>query len=161
MLHTSIKILHPAVGWGLVSLCPCLVASLATIYAYSQKHNGLFTIVNAQGVRDGTLRFLWSSGPTLLMTIINGVILGPLAVAIFVVAPYVELEKYEAKAEASIAANYAILGMLKRFQLALKNRKWGLVSLTIAIFLGSLWDTAASGLIESKNVFVRAPIELW
>jgi hypothetical protein len=141
MLHKPTKILHPAVGWSLVVLCPCLVAILVALYAYSRKHNGLFTIIPAQGARDGALHFLWSSGPTLLMTIITGTILGPLALAIFL-------------RRAGEMANYAIHGTFSRIQFAWRNRKWGLVSLAIAVFLGSLWDTAASGLFESKNVFV-------
>jgi hypothetical protein len=144
MLHTPTKILHPAVGWSLVVLCPCLVAILVALYAYSRKHNGLFTIIPAQGARDGAHHFLWSSGPTLFMTIITGTILGPLALAIFVVAPYVELERRDARADPSIMANYAIHGTFSRIQFAWRNRKWGLVSLAIAVFLGSLWDTAAS-----------------
>jgi len=148
-------ILNPLVGWGLVALCEALSITLAVIYWYSVKNNGLFTISPATGgVRDGVLRFLWSSGPTLLMTIITGGVLGPLVLALFLVAPYAALERGEAKAEDSIMANYAILGTFSRFQLAKRNRKWGLVALAIATFLGGLLDTAASGLIQSENVTV-------
>jgi len=147
-------ILNPLVGWGLVALCVTLSITLAVIYWYSEKNNGLFTISASSGVRDGVLRFLWSSGPTLLMTIITGGVLGPLVLALYLVAPYAALERGEAKAEDSIMANYAILGTFSRFQLAKRNRKWGLVALAIATFLGGLLDTAASGLIQSENVTV-------
>lgn len=93
------------------------------------------------------------------MTIITGCILAPMALALYLVVPYMELERGEARAEDSILANYAILGTLSLFQLAKRNRKWGVMALAIVTFLTSLLDTAASGLIESRNVIVG--ISLW
>jgi hypothetical protein len=146
--------LHRMVGWGLVALWLAMCVALAILYRYSEKHQGLFTIRPAQNVRDSVVLFLWSSGPTLFTTIVAGAILAPLALALFIVAPYTELERGGAKAEHSILANYAILGMFERFQLARRNRKWGLLALTIATFLAGLLDTAASGLIEPRNILV-------
>jgi hypothetical protein len=146
--------LHPVVGWGLVALWLTMCLALAILYWYSEKHQGLFTIGSSQGVQGGVVRFLWSSGPTLLTTIVAGAILAPLALALFLAAPYTELERGGAKAEHSVSANYAVLGMFEKFQLARRNRKWGLVALVIATFLASLLDTAASGLIESRGILV-------
>jgi len=152
-------VLHPVVGWGLVVLCILLCATLAVLYRVSQRNNGLFTIYPTQGLRSEVLQFLWSSGPTFVMTIIVGGILGPLAFELYVVAPYAELEKRSATAQAFILANYVVLGPYKRFCLALNNRKWGLVTLAIASFLAVWLNTPASGLLESRNVVVRIQIE--
>jgi hypothetical protein len=77
-----------------------------------------------------------------------------MALALYLVAPYTELEKGRARAAESILANYAILSVFKQFLLAKRNRKWGLMSLAIATFLAALLDIATSGLIESRNVIV-------
>jgi hypothetical protein len=147
-------LLNPIVGWCLVALLLILDILIVIISWYSQKHDGLFTILPAQGARENLLRLIWASGPTLVMTIIIGGVLAPMALALYLVAPYTELERGDARAEDSILANYAILGMFSRFQLAKRNRKWGLMSLAVGTFLASLLDTAASGFIESRNVNV-------
>jgi hypothetical protein len=146
--------LNPIFGWCLVFLLIMLDVAIAILSWYSYKHNGLFTIRPTHGVRDNVVRLLWSSGPTFVTTIISGAILAPMALALYLVAPYTELERGKARAEESILANYVILSHFEQFLLAKRNRKWGLMSLTIATFLAALLDIAASGLIESRNVIV-------
>lgn len=149
-------LLHPFTGWALVTLFILLCAVLVAITAYSHKKNGLFTISPDHNNRNAALRLLWSSGPTLTMTIITSAVLYPMAFALYLIAPYVELEKGRARAEHSIMANYAIHGMRERLKISIRNRKWGLATLAVAALLANLVDTAASGLIESQNIIVRS-----
>ena len=147
--------LHPFTGWALIILLILLCFVLIAISVYSHKNNGLFTIAPNHDNRSEALRLLWSSGPTLMMTIITSGILYPLVFALYLVAPYAELEKGGARAEHSIMANYAIHSMRERLQISMRNRKWGLATLAVAAILSNLVDTAASGLIESQTVIVR------
>jgi hypothetical protein len=145
--------LHPFVGWGLVGLFATLTIALAVVTAYSETHNGLFTISPILNARQIVLRFIWSSGPTLVMTIIVTLILAPMALEMFVITPYAALDR-TAAAEEGLLANYLPRGIHGRFLLAKRTRQWGLLSLVIVTFLAQWTDTAASGLIESRNVIV-------
>ena len=144
-------------GWGLVVSSTLLSIVPLVLYWYSHRRNGLFNvdaqISSHRSVQDEILHLLWSSGPTLLMTIFIVSFISPLALTIFLVAPYAELES-GAMGKHCIMANYVIHGMRHRFRLAVTNRKWGLVALVIATFLGSLLDTAASGLITAQSIIV-------
>ena len=147
-------ILHPITRWSLVVSLVVLGSATVGLNSYSQNHKGLFTITPRQGLRDDLIRSLWSSGPTFLMTIIAGGVLFPVALAIYPVA-HAELENgRQAKAEESIGVNYGFLDSMERLWLAVRNRKWGLLSLTIATVLAFWLNVAASGLIESRNVIV-------
>ena len=148
--------LHPFVGWALISLLILLCFFLFAISAYSHKNNGLFTISPNHDNRSVALRLLWSSGPTLMMTIITSGILCPIVFALYLIAPYAELEKGGARAEHSIMANYAIHSMHERLEISVRNRKWGLAALAVAGLLSNLVDTAAYGLIESQTIIVRS-----
>jgi hypothetical protein len=153
-------LLYPAATWSLIALLLVLFFVLVGITILSETHNGLFTIRPREGIRDDIVRSVWSSGPTLLMAVINGGILCPMALAIYLVAPYAALDEGPASAKASIGANYATQGGLGRLRLAISNRKWGLISLSILTFLAIWLEVPASGLIESRNVIVCIPCAL-
>ena len=145
--------LHPSLGWGLVGLFMSLGIVLAVITVYSETHDGLFTISPIRNARQNILRFMWSSGPTLVMTLIVTFILAPMALEMFIITPYAALDR-TAAAEEGLLANYVPRGMHGRFLLAKRTRQWGLLSLVIVTFLAQWTDTAASGLIESRNLIV-------
>jgi Protein of unknown function (DUF3433) len=150
--------LRPIVGWAVVALCLILAVIIVVLLVVSQRQSGLFgvSLSSTNDPRNGVLHLLWSSGPTLVMTTIVTTLLTPLALALYLVAPYTELEK-GGKAEHTIMVNYAVVSMAKRLLLALKNRKLRLVTLTIACFLGSLLGAAASGLITPQTISVGMP----
>jgi hypothetical protein len=143
--------LRPFVGWGLVGLFVSLGIALAVITVYSETHDGLFTISPIRNTRQ--LHLLWSSAPTLIMTIIVGFILAPMALEMFIITPYVASDQAVA-AEEGLFINYVYRSTHKRFLLAMRRRQWGLLSLVIVTFLAQWTDTAASGLIESRNLIV-------
>jgi hypothetical protein len=145
--------LHPFLGWGLVGLFVLLGIALAFITVYSEIHDGLFTISPIRNARQNILRFMWSSGPTLIMTLIVTFILVPMALEMFIITPYAALDR-TATAEEGLLANYVPRGMHGRFLLAQRTRQWGLLSLVVVTFLAQWTDTAASGLIESRNLIV-------
>jgi hypothetical protein len=145
--------LHPFLGWGLVGLFVSLGIALAIITVQSEIHGGLFTISPIHNARQNVLRFMWSSGPTLVMTLIVTFILAPMALEMFIITPYAALGR-TAAAEEGLLANYVPRGMHGRFLLAKRMRQWGLLSLVIVTFLAQWTDTAASGLIESRNFIV-------
>jgi hypothetical protein len=145
--------LHPFFGWGLVGLFVSLGIALAVITVYSKAHDGLFTISPIRNARQNVLRFMWSSGPTLVMTLIVTFILAPMALEMFIIAPYAALDR-TAAAEEGLLANYVPRGMHGCFLLAKRTRQWGLLSLVIITFLAQWTDTAASGLIKSRNLIV-------
>jgi hypothetical protein len=163
MHHKRTIYLSPIIGWGLVALCLILTIALVLLYVRSQRNKGLFNVeldLDSFSVSDNFLHLLWSSGPTFIMTIIVGLVLTPLALALYRLAPYAELAKGNARARDSILINYADLGLLRRFWFATKNGKWPLVALAVATLLGTLLDTAASGLIVPTNVMVGTPSTL-
>jgi hypothetical protein len=145
--------LHPFLGWSLVGMFVSLGIALAVITVYSETHDGLFTISPIRNARQNVLRFMWSSGPTLVMTLIVTFILAPMALEMFIITPYAALDR-TAAAEEGLLANYVPRGMHGRFLLAKRTRQWGLLSLVIVTFLAQWTDTAASGLIESRNLIV-------
>ena len=147
--------LHPFLGWGLVGLFVSIDIALAVITAYSEIYDGLFTIspIRDHNARQNVLRFMWSSGPTLVMTLIVTFILAPMALEMFIITPCAVLDR-TAAAEEGLLANYVSRGMHGRFLLAMRTRQWGLSSLVIVTFLAQWTDTAASGLIESRNLIV-------
>ena len=145
--------LHPFLGWGLVGLFVSLGIALAILTVYSEIHDGLFTISPILNTRQYVLRFIWSSGPTLVMTLIVTFILAPIALEMFVITPYAALDQ-TAPAEQGLLANYMPRGMHGRFLLAKRTHQWGKLSLVIVTFLAQWTDTAASGLIESRNLIV-------
>jgi Protein of unknown function (DUF3433) len=145
--------LHPSLGWGLVGLFVSLDIALAVITIYSKIYDGLFTISPIRNARQSILRFMWSSGPTFVMTLIVTFFLAPMALEIFIITPYAALD-WTAMAEEGLLANYVPRGMHRRFLLATRTRQWGLLSLVIVTFLAQWTDTAASGLIESRNLIV-------
>lgn len=154
-------LLHPVAGWLLVALLVALSFTLAGLTLYSQHHKGLFTIPPRQGFRDDVVRSIWSSGPTLVMMVVSAGILFPMALCIYLVAPIAQLDVGEATAEESIGANYANLDAKGRIQLSAKNKKWGLLALSITTCLTFWLDVGASGLIESRNTIVRiSPIHI-
>jgi hypothetical protein len=91
------------------------------------------------------------------MTVLESGILLPMALEIYLIAPYAELEKVGgATVEESLMANYASVGIFTRTALMLRNKKWGLICLAISGILGLGLNIAAAGLIESRNVNVRS-----
>ena len=148
--------LHPVFGWGLVGLFVSLSIALAVITVYSETHDGLFTIFPIQGrrnARQAVLRFMWASGPTLIMTLIVTFILAPMALEMFIITPYAALDR-TAAAEEGLLANYLPRGMHGRLLLARRTRQWGLLSLVTVTLLAPWTDTAASGLIEPRDLIV-------
>ena len=145
--------LHPFLGWGLVGLFVLLGIALAILTVHSETHDGLFTISPILNTRQYVLRSIWSSGPTLVMTLIVTFILAPIALEMFVIAPYAALDQ-TAPAEQGLLANYMPRGMHGRFLLAKRTHQWGTLSLVIVTFLAQWTDTASSGLIESRNLVV-------
>ena len=147
--------LDPRIGCGLVVLFVLLVIALAVMTRHSIIHKGLFTISNSpiRNARQNVLRFMWSSGPTLVMTLIVTFILAPIAREMFIIAPYAALV-HTTTAEKGLLANYLPRGMDGRFLLAKRTGQRGLLSLVVVTFLAQWTDTAASGLIESRNLIV-------
>ena len=145
--------LNPKLGWGLVGLFVSLDIALVVITVYSNQHNGLFTISPISNARQEILRLMWASGPTLGMTLIVTFILAPMALEMFIITPYAALDR-TATAEEGLLANYVPRGMHGRFLLAKRTRQWGVLSLVVVTFLAQWTDTAASGLIEARNVIV-------
>ena len=105
--------LHPFVGPGLVLLFVLLSVALAVITIHSKTHNGLFTISPIRNARQNILRFMWSSGPTLVMTLIVTFILAPMALEMFIITPYAALHR-TAAAEEGLLANYVPRGKIGR-----------------------------------------------
>lgn len=145
--------LHPFIGWGLVGLFMLLGIVLVVITIYSETHDGLFTVSPIRNTRQNVLRFIWSSGPTLTMTLLGTFILAPMALEMFIISPYAALDR-TAAVEEGLLANYVPRGVHGRFLLAKRTRQWGLLSLVVVTFLSQWTDTAASGLIESRNLIV-------
>ena len=147
-------ILHPFAGWGLIVLCVVLAVVVIVLYCISRSRNG-FPIHAGRTFRDDVVRFLWSSGPALPMTVVTGLILAPLAFNVWLHAPYTELERGPATGEISIFMNWTTKGPFKRIYLAWKYRRLGLVTLGIATLLSGFLPVVASGLLGPQTIIVR------
>jgi hypothetical protein len=147
-------ILHPFAGWGLIVLCVALAAAVIVLYCISHSRNG-FPIHAGRTFRDDVVRFLWSSGPALPMTVVTGLILAPLAFNMWLHAPYTELEQASGTGETTIFMNWTTKGPFRRIHLAWKHRRLGLVTLGIATLLSGFLPVVASGLLGPQTIIVR------
>ena len=152
-------ILHPFAGWGLCSICVVMAIIVIVLYQICKSRNG-FPIDNGQTFRDDVVRFLWSSGPALPMTVVTGLILAPFAFNMWLHAPYTGLERGPAPGDTTVFMNWFTKGPFKRIYLACRHGKPGLATLAIATLLSGFLPIVASGLLGQRTIIVRVHTDI-
>ncbi|KAK5653618.1 hypothetical protein OQA88_8647 [Cercophora sp. LCS_1] len=125
---------------------PALILTLELLYQHSTRNNGLGEVDNS----DKFSHYAWTYIPTAVMVGL-GLLVTMLSFTVKLLSPYHSLKKGNATAAQSTDENYMRTMAIVSTWHAILNKKWGVVTASLAAMLSPFLTIVASGLLTASS----------